>query len=311
MSTSSEERQRVIYVVGYGRSGSTVFDAALGNHPEIVSVGELTNLVASGWIGGLYCSCGETAPDCPFWRRVRDEALRLWGDEDLEGYVRLQRRFEPLWRLAGLQAAESRGAEELLEYRRRTALLFEAVRQVAGRSVVVDSSKGAPRARALAGMASLDLRIVHLVRDPRGTAYSYLRRHARDDRAGVQREFLPRPAWQTSLAWMAHNLAAERLCAASSRPSLRLRYEDFTRVPREAFARVGDVVGLDLTVVAEAIATGAPLRTGHVIAGNRVRMRPTIEVRADERWRSEMEDRDRRRVERLASPLLREYGYER
>src|SRR3712207_6848820 len=35
---------------GLGRSGSTVLDVVLGNHPSIESVGEVGNLFRTGWV---------------------------------------------------------------------------------------------------------------------------------------------------------------------------------------------------------------------------------------------------------------------
>ena len=34
----------VLYIAGYGRSGSTVLDMLLGTHPRIIGGGELTHL---------------------------------------------------------------------------------------------------------------------------------------------------------------------------------------------------------------------------------------------------------------------------
>ena len=53
--------------------------------------------------------------------------------------------------------------------------LSDAIRQVAGGSAIVDSSKHASTAFLLRRVGGLRLRIVHLVRDSRGVAYSLLK----------------------------------------------------------------------------------------------------------------------------------------
>ena len=84
----------VVYIVGAGRSGSTVLDTILGNHPEVESVGELCNLVRSAWFGPEYCACGQRGSICPFWSQVRTDWERRSGTDDLEIYMKLEDVFE-------------------------------------------------------------------------------------------------------------------------------------------------------------------------------------------------------------------------
>jgi len=41
---------KVLKITVLGRSGSTILDVVLGNHPQIESVGEVGNLVRNDWI---------------------------------------------------------------------------------------------------------------------------------------------------------------------------------------------------------------------------------------------------------------------
>src|SRR5437773_1697066 len=50
---------RVIYIMGAGRSGSTLLDTILASHPEVVGVGELVNLHSAGWTAKEICACGQ------------------------------------------------------------------------------------------------------------------------------------------------------------------------------------------------------------------------------------------------------------
>lgn len=91
----SEAPVQVLKITGLGRSGSTIHDVVLGNHPQIESVGEVGNLIRNGWISRKslreipekslrvpICTCGKRldvlyvdAPEeaCPFWSRMRRE----------------------------------------------------------------------------------------------------------------------------------------------------------------------------------------------------------------------------------------------
>ena len=48
--TRPEAPVTVMHITGVGRSGSTILDIVLGTHPQIQSVGEVGNLVRTGWI---------------------------------------------------------------------------------------------------------------------------------------------------------------------------------------------------------------------------------------------------------------------
>lgn len=306
---AAEEPVRVLYVVGAGRSGSTVLNTVLGSHPAVEGVGELTNLVEHGWIQELFCACGERAPACPFWSRVGREWSDRLGGEDVLQYLPLQQRFERVRSLLPAAVARHDGVG-FREYERRTVALFRAIRAASGAPVVVDSSKGPVRGLALARMRGLDLRVVHLVRDGRGVANSLRRAYARDVRQGIQRDMPGRPVWRTALFWVLANRLADRVRAAvGPERSLLLRYEDFVADPAAALDAIGRLVEVDVSGVARALAAGEAFSTGHTIAGNRLRMAGSVTLRPDERWRGELPARQRRLVSVLTALDLRRYGY--
>ena len=65
-SGDGNERLRVIYISGWGRSGTTIVDRLLGQLPGFFSVGELRSLWDSDPSTQL-CSCGHTIAECPVW----------------------------------------------------------------------------------------------------------------------------------------------------------------------------------------------------------------------------------------------------
>lgn len=313
----SQEPVRLVYVMGHGRSGSTVLDTLLGNHPQVEGLGEIINLVRDGWLKGLYCACGEPAPACPFWTRVRAAWGRRLGlpgpppDDQLEGYVRLQRRFERYRSLPWLAVAGALTSPEFQEYGRLTLSLLEAVREVAGKPVLVDSSKIPARAMALSWIPGIDLRLLHLVRDGRGVAYSLSKAYSRDVRAGLQKEFEGHPVTRTASRWVVSNLAADLVRRRVEDDDARvLRYEDLMTEPGEVLGLVGETMGVDLAPLIERLERGESFATGHTIAGNRVRMSGAIRPRLDEAWREELPEEDRLAFERRTAWALRRYGYE-
>ena len=80
------------------------------------------------------------------------------------------------------------------------------------------------------------------------------------------------PMWRTIVRWMVLNLAAEWVCAQlGPKRTMRLRYEDFVADPKGALERIGSLIELDLTDVADAASSGKPMQAGHNVGGNRTK----------------------------------------
>lgn len=310
-ATGRGGKLRVLYVSGYGRSGTTVMDIALGQHPGVVGVGELTTLTRHVWGNDEYCACGSPVRRCPFWGAV----VRRWAEGDdpaslVDRYHGWQRQTENLLSPASILRAGGGGRRVLEPYARCTARLFAAVAAVAGRDVIVDSSKMPARALALASVEGIDLHVLHLVRDGRGVAWSLSKRYHRDVKAGLQREIKPKPLLRTAARWSFVNLATEAIGARLGPERFtRVRYEDFTADPAGTLSRLGERLGLDLAPIGARLARGEAVRPGHQIAGNRLRMQAALSLKRDEAWRSEMPARKQAAFNRMCGWLLRRYGY--
>lgn len=304
---------RILYVAGMGRSGSTVLDAVLGSHPAARSVGELGNAYRAWHSDDEYCACGVLGRACPFWLAVRESWRARLAERGLT---------EQAWETLRLQHERLRAAPRLLlgapggaafrAYGYGLVALYGAVADVSGRSVVVDSTKNPVRGLVLTHQPGLDVRVIHLVRDGRGVAWSLMKSFRKDPQAGVQHDLAARPIWRTAASWRLKNVLAERACRSlGSERSLRLCYEDFTADPATALARIGALAGLDYGAVAERLLAGAPLGSGHAIAGNRVRMRGIAGLRTDRDWVRRLDRRQQAVFWWIAGPLARRYGYPR
>src|SRR5258708_28770697 len=118
--------------------------------------------------------------------------------------------------------------------------LHEAIGQVTGAGVVVDSSKRAAEAALAMLLPGVQTYVVDVVRDPRGVAYSRGRRKAEFDHE--RRPELPRQNCASSGAnWLWINSVAS-LLAREKVPVLRVRYEDLVDEPQAWLSRILDFV---------------------------------------------------------------------
>ena len=303
---------RVLYIMGVGRSGSTFLAAVLGNHPQLINIGEIYDLARQGWLKDEYCACGLRPSQCGYWRAIRQQWARRVGADDVEGFVRLADQFEPSKHWQARLMRESRApSPEFRQYARQTVALLEAIRQVSARPVVVDSSKRASRAYALSLMSQVDLRLIHLVRDGRGVAWSKQKKLEQDPKGGVGSLQKPHKAWRSTLGWIRGNLRAElvRRRLGADR-TLRIRYEDCVTQPGKVLTDIGRLLDIDFEEVARSIAAGKPLGVGHMITGNRLRMAGQVRVKPDIEWITGMSRFDRWVCWALSGWLLRRYGYQ-
>ncbi len=127
---------------------------------------------------------------------------------------------------------------------------------MAGASVLVDSSKHAALAYCLRFAPRIDLRVVHVVRDSRGVAYSWTKRVARPEADG-EAEMTRYTPGRSALLWNAHN-AAFAMLRRRGVPVRRLRYEDLLADPRGRPARSGGVRRPSGRLRSTSSATGSP-----------------------------------------------------
>ena len=304
---------RVLYIMGTGRSGSTVLDSLLGNHEAMVTTGELSDLPLIGWVYGDYCACGVPASRCPFWTKVRIEWSRRTGGKDLvEDYCSCQTRFHRLRYLPRLLKEATLQSGHFKTYSRWTQVLFEIICELSGKQVVIDSSKSPARAFALSLNPALDVRLVHLVRDARGVAWSRKRTISKEELTPNAVPTQPSPIWRSAIQWMCVNLVSEWV--GSRFPpgrSVRVRYEDFVTRPREVLSLIGHLCGLNLSALGRLCENGQAMNIGHIVSGNRVRMAGQVHLRQDTEWMNRMSAKERNTVWRLAGWLLQHYGYAR
>ena len=322
---SSSAPVHVVYVGGFGRSGSTMLERILGAIPGWTNVGELVDLPRSVWPQDELCGCGERFSVCPLWVEVGERAFGGWNGGDLERLAALRIAVARQRHLPGLLAlasghARAQHVRRVRDYQLAYGRIYRAVAESTGASVIVDASKGPAHGLALAAApdpAFIEARgyamsMVNLVRDPRGVAYSWSRRTGSRPQAGAENTEM----WSISPTRSAGQWAAlQTEMQLVSRPidSHRVRYEDLVAAPRATVRGLLERLGLPgvdggLDHLEEHAVTLGP---SHGLSGNPSRFRNgRIALDLDQEWAREMPAGERRIVTALTLPLLTSYGYD-
>jgi hypothetical protein len=309
MERDEQERTRVLVVGGWGRCGSTLLDMLLGEIDGYVSAGEVRELWLRGCVEDRPCACGDPFSRCGFWSQVGKEAFGGWDRLDLESILRARYRWDLPWRLPAL-IAERPAPPDQVSYVDALGRLMAAIATVAGASVVVDSSKIPTHTLLLTRSPGLDIRMVHLVRDSRGVAFSNQKHVVKTVTAG-EPTLLPRyGATSSALRYDLYNAANEAVARRLGSASRRLRYEDLVADPegrlRELACHADGRAAHDLGFLDH---QHVRLGTHHLVDGNPVRFARELTLSIDDEWQRRLGDRDRRIMSTLTWPLLRRYSY--
>jgi hypothetical protein len=295
---------KVLYIAGWGRSGSTILDNVLGQVDGFFSAGELMYLWRRGLIEGRLCGCGQPVRDCDVWTRVLARAYPRGVDPQemlrLEAHSARTRHL-PL-HLARVEPGNGRYRDEL-------GALYRALQAETGSRVIIDSSKSPSYGRVLAGIPGLDVRVVQLVRDPRAVAYSWVRKKLQRDDPRRTRSMRSHGPAASSAYWNVLN-ESTRLLWRDDQRRLLVRYEDFVARPQ---ATVDEIVRFAGEPTVELAWTGAAelaLEPTHTVSGNPSRFdHGTVALRPDDEWQRAMRPRDRRIVDLITRPVRGRYGY--
>lgn len=302
---------RYVCMPGSPYTGSTLLGLLLDHHPGCVSIGAATGLTERIDLEAYRCSCGRGFTACPFWAGLarRTEELRHPVTVFQTGYwnthVRISRRrwlngvlirslgSATLTRIrdgAVARVGPVRAAVEEAGW--ATWSLARAALDATGKDVFVDTARDHQRPRYLRSHPGLDLRVIHLVRDPRGNTASIMKHTGADVATAARR-------------WRHYNAEADRLRRWFPPASwMRLRYEDLCADPQGTLDRVGRFIG-----VAPAPIPDRLLAADRHLIGNSMRLRGVEAIRRDDGWRQTLDDAALRCVAGITGPLARSLGY--
>ena len=300
----------VVYVAGWGRSGSTLLGRLLGELDGFVSVGELHYLWGRGLRDRWPCGCGLPVDVCPFWAHVLDEAFADSEAPDPAEMAAIQRDHLRLRQLLRLRAGGQSG-DELRRYSWAMEQIYRAIATVSGASFIVDSSKEPADALIASRLSGVELFVIHLVRDPRAVAYSWST--LKSYPGNPDRDYMKQHgSLYSSTRWSVWNAAARWVV----RPAVgharfhSVRYEDLVIDPVHAMHDILSAMGTDRVLPFEG--REVVLNPSHTVGGNPDRLsRGRITVAPDERWKVEMSRLHRAAALLPALPLMPVLGYPR
>ena len=258
---------------------------------------------------GAGCACGSAVRDCPFWSAVLGalESERFTaGEKVLPLWPRIADDWQRWNRIAALglgtlahvigSSAWSLVRKERDEYTDTYSRFYSVVNELHGTNLFIDGSKSMSKAFVLASMfPQADVRIVHLIRDPRD--YHCSNRKNNPDSATLG---------SSAREWLDRHLAIIAMARMISRKSyLRVSYEDLCSQPEATLSSVFELLGIDSEAVFH---RQKDYRNNHVIVNDSMAQFDGA-IRASSNWRSRLSDAEARQIVRRTWPLCGHFGY--
>jgi len=307
------QRLKVVYISGAGRSGTTLIDNVLGQVPRIFSAGEMRFIWDRNVRDDRICGCGESFSRCPVWSQIMAHAF---GAHPPDGSMVVRWR-ESAVRLRSAPFASSSCLARRTRARSANFLttlerLYHATAEVTGSRVVVDSSKYPDYGYLLSLIDSLDVRVVHVIRDPRAVAHSLTRsKMERRTQQTVQAMDRVSP-YRSAVDWALWAVLAEHYGRQARPSALRLRYEDFVARPTESIERIARHADIGLPALDFIHEGWVRMGANHTVGGNPGRHTTgRVTLTLDEDWRARMRPLHRRVVTTATTPWRLAYGYRR
>jgi hypothetical protein len=305
--------QTILYIGGWGRSGSTILGNILNEAVDTFHVGEMKHIWHSGFLNDYPCGCGVPFSSCPVWGAVRRQITATRGSiVDPKELVKAQQHTLPTNRDALCNRTLDSQHLEASLYARSVQSLYRSVFRTTGCRIIVDSSKSPSYGFFLATSCPYDVRFIHLVRDPRASAFSWQRSVQRTDVPETKTMMQEKiSSWASTQRWLICNTTMEVLGRRFPHRYLRIRYEDFVAAPQETAQSILKFAGQsDVSLPFQGTNTIC-LNNNHTVWGNPKRTRTgRIQIREDREWTYAMSSLDQLGISILCWPLLLYYGYD-
>jgi hypothetical protein len=202
--------------------------------------------------------------------------------------------------------------EQSAEFRDILQRLYRGIQKHSHCDVIVDGSKFPGYGYLLAHNPEIDLHTIHLVRDPRATAYSwYYRQKKTNDKAdGSENKMDKHSPLKDSLLWNLRNRLIQNIWTKEGLKYHLVNYETFVREPQQVVKRICEFVGqpdAKLPFVGE---SEVVLNPNHTVAGNPNRLKVgNVKLKVDNEWETKMNGALRGMVTLLTAPTRHRFGY--
>jgi len=258
------KNKNILYLLGSGRSGTTLLATVLNSTSSIHTSGELHQFYTY-LKDRSTCSCGASINDCEYWSLILKD-LNL-STKEIYTFEKKQNneefhRYIPFILL---------GKKPSKDYISSQENLFTSLTKNNDKNWILDSSKYIARFLLLNQIPSLNIKGIYVVRDVRGVINSFNKQ--------VQ---TPKKPISTIFYYLLTNFFGQLICWLN-KDVVKLKYEEFIENPQ---ATIDQIYNKLLGYNHGAISLEDNFIIPHIIGGNRLKRNKTIKIKKDIAWKT-------------------------
>lgn len=251
----------LIYLLGAGRSGTTLLATILNHHPEITTLGEMHQF-SEHVLKNKKCSCGLALDECSFWSDIIPKI-------DFEGtdFSAIEKEYNSLERHYRIPKFFFQKNPHI-KYLERSHKIFDAIFEIINTQYVLDSSKYIARFLLLNRSNKYPVKGIYMVRDVRGVIHSFNKK--------VQTS---RSALSALLYYNLINFWGELVYRLYPNV-IKVKYEDLITDPESTIQNIYDFLFENEQIPDNPDEFLMP----HIIGGNRLKNKQKIKLNKEQAW---------------------------
>jgi hypothetical protein len=261
-----QEKICIIYIIGAGRSGTTLLDIILGNTPEIFSAGELNRFVKRK---GIPHDARDTEAE-QFWAGVRQN-LEKENMADFETLYNISKKIEYHSSVFNLFRTNTSNPWFAKYISFQKALFKNILKQAIqyNKTIICDSSKYPMRGLLLSKIFGGKISFIYIKRNPHTVVDSFQKKDI---------EQPPKSRITANIYLLAVNAIANKVIKRVKKENkvAIINYDDLIRDPTSTLDTIEKGLNINLQQAKNLINANQPLQVGLLFDGNRLRLKNQI-----------------------------------
>ncbi|MDN3596248.1 sulfotransferase [Zunongwangia endophytica] len=251
----------IIYILGTGRTGTTLLGIALSNNSDIFDTGEILKFCK---LRGEPHGFDSSTPNYIFWKGIFNKLKdRVDINHSLDETIHKIEYHKYFFKNFFLRKRSVR-------YKNYINKFIDALDEEIGENYIVDSSKYPGRALSLKNHVNSrhNINYVYIKRNPISVVNSFSKKNVEQPSKG----FLASNAYY----FLVNLCCLCFLCTIKRDEKITIRYEDFISRPEEVLNKIQSKFKINLSSSVELIKENKELKTGFIFEGNRIRLKSGV-----------------------------------
>lgn len=259
---------KIIYILGTARSGSTLLSILLGNSENVFDAGELIRIPE---LKGLPRGVEINSETAMFWNEILKKTIEN-SNSNYNDLYRDSKKIESHFKFISSYFNLFNKSKSFQKY---TVELLKLIKEKTNKEFIIDASKYPGRALFLGRQKELNVFYIYLKRDPVSVVKSFAIKNIEQPR----KRFIMANLYYFIINLFC-NLFLIKICKKNY---VTVKFNELIKDPLNQLERINYKLNGKLILPKEKIINKMPLKTGNMFDGNRLRLKKEITIEYQEK----------------------------